>query len=205
MKCPNCGKEITDDSLFCEHCGAKVTKETPKKPKKWVLWLVGILACIVSFVVVASVLDKKDEPISRTEQAVRKIPAGYVDLGLPSGTLWKDHNEACGLITYDQALKEFGNRIPDKEQMLELKNLCNWTWNGNGYTVEGPSGKTITLPAEGSLNCDGGLGQVGIGGYYWSSTPGDSDDAWHLDFDYDEVLVECYYYHCVGQSIRLVR
>jgi len=30
MKCPNCGKEITDDSLFCEFCGAKVKKATKK-------------------------------------------------------------------------------------------------------------------------------------------------------------------------------
>ena len=29
MKCPNCGKEITDDSLFCEYCGAKIEKATP--------------------------------------------------------------------------------------------------------------------------------------------------------------------------------
>ena len=28
---------------------------------------------------------------------------GYVDLGLPSGTLWKAENEDCGLITYDNA------------------------------------------------------------------------------------------------------
>lgn len=24
MKCPNCGKEIADDSKFCEYCGTKV-------------------------------------------------------------------------------------------------------------------------------------------------------------------------------------
>lgn len=26
--CPNCGKEIADDSLFCEYCGAKLTQKT---------------------------------------------------------------------------------------------------------------------------------------------------------------------------------
>lgn len=57
MKCPNCGKEIANESLFCEFCGAKVKKAT----KKWVPWVAGILACIVSFVVVASIIDKKDK------------------------------------------------------------------------------------------------------------------------------------------------
>jgi hypothetical protein len=28
------------------------------------------------------------------------VPQGYVDLGLPSGTLWKDQNEIAGLYTY---------------------------------------------------------------------------------------------------------
>lgn len=28
MKCPNCNKEIDDDSLFCEFCGIRVVKKT---------------------------------------------------------------------------------------------------------------------------------------------------------------------------------
>ena len=37
-----------------------------------------------------------------------KSVEGYVDLGLPSGTLWKAENEDCGLITYDQAINFYG-------------------------------------------------------------------------------------------------
>ncbi len=37
MKCTHCGKEIDDDSVFCEHCGKKVIQppktEPPKTPK----------------------------------------------------------------------------------------------------------------------------------------------------------------------------
>ena len=73
MKCPNCGKEIANDSLFCEFCGAKVKKAA----KKWVPWVAGILAFIVSFVVVSVLLDKDDssKSISRAEQCVREVEA----------------------------------------------------------------------------------------------------------------------------------
>lgn len=31
MFCTNCGKQIADDSVFCEHCGTKVTKVSEQK------------------------------------------------------------------------------------------------------------------------------------------------------------------------------
>ncbi|MCQ2318846.1 MAG: hypothetical protein MJZ90_08025 [Bacteroidales bacterium] len=77
------------------------------------------------------------------------IPAGYVDLGLHSGTLWKDKNEEGGFYIYDQAMSKFGNELPTKEQFEELKSSCKWAWTGSGYKVTGPSGASIYLPAEG--------------------------------------------------------
>ena len=31
--CPNCGKEIANDSVFCEYCGTKVTQEQMNRPQ----------------------------------------------------------------------------------------------------------------------------------------------------------------------------
>ena len=44
---------------------------------------------------------------------------GYVDLGLPSGTLWKNANEGGddALYTYDEAVSMFGDKLPTKEQL----------------------------------------------------------------------------------------
>lgn len=131
------------------------------------------------------------------------ITAGYVDLGLPSGTLWKEQNEIDGFCTYEQAMALFGNDLPTKEQFEELTILCNWTWTGSGYKVEGPSGKSITLPAAGYRSCDGTVSSVGSNGYYWSSTPNGSV-ALELYFTSGEVDIDLNK-RCGGQSVRLVR
>lgn len=76
-------------------------------------------------------------------------------------------------------------RMPTYDELNELINKCSWTWttqNGtNGYTVTGPNGNSIFLPAagrryEGDFNC------VGIEGYYNSAMREDGDYAWYLEF-----------------------
>ena len=129
---------------------------------------------------------------------------GLVDLGLPSGTLWKDKNEAGGFYTYDQALNRFGNNLPTKEQFEELKTKCRWTWNGKGYKVTGPNGNYIFLPAAGRKNDSGDVNLVESWGYYWSSTPRDSKDARWLYFTSDGVSMDCYH-RSYGLSVRLVQ
>ena len=130
-------------------------------------------------------------------------PAGYVDLGLSSGTYWKETNES-GLYNYDNAVSNFGNKLPTKEQLEELKNECEWTWLGNGYKVTGPNGESITLPAAGYRHCDGDVGGVGTFGHYWSSTPTDSDDARTLSFS-SRVVLMGNDSRCSGRSVRLVQ
>jgi uncharacterized protein (TIGR02145 family) len=129
----------------------------------------------------------------------------YVDLGLPSGTLWYAKNEGgdYARYTYDEAVSKFGNKLPTKEQLEELKHQCTWTWTGSGYKVVGPNGNSIYLPAAGYRYCDGGVDRVGSYGNYWSSTPYGSDYAYHLYFDSDFVLMS-YGNRCIGLSVRLV-
>lgn len=57
---------------------------------------------------------------SGTKQSQKSVAQGYTDLGLPSGTIWKNFN-ATGFYTYDEAVSQFGNRLPTKEQWEELK------------------------------------------------------------------------------------
>ena len=130
-------------------------------------------------------------------------PAGYVDLGLSSGTYWKETNES-GFYNYDNAVSKFGNKLPTKEQLEELQNECEWTWTGNGYKVTGPNGNSILLPAAGARDRSGGVYNVGTFGGCWSSTPRDSDIAWTLYFDSSRVDMSRSFRRD-GRSVRLVQ
>ena len=106
--------------------------------------------------------------------------------------------------TYDEAVSQFGDKLPTREQFAELQAFCTWTWNGKGYVVKGDNGNSIVLPAAGHRNCDGGVYNVGTDGYYWSSTPYVSGSARDLYFFSSGVGVSLSH-RCDGQSVRLVR
>lgn len=130
----------------------------------------------------------------------------WIDLGLPSGTLWSDQNVAGNFYTYEQAVSRFGNNLPTREQITELLDFCRWTWTGSGYMIQGPTGATIILPAVGECSCSRSESGVGSEGCYWSSTPYGSDRAFRLNFGEMKMGVKggdrpsCY-----GQAVRLVR
>ena len=161
--------------------------------------------------IVLLVTDGKDYATLQAEEQEQERRAaelkaqGLVDLGLPSGTLWKDKNEDGGFYTYEQALSKFESNLPSREQFEELKSKCSWTWTGNGYKVTGSNGNSIVLPASGVHNCGGGVATVGSDGLYWSSTPKDSDNAWYLYFYSGGVRMSDGKRRCGGVSVRLVQ
>ena len=139
--------------------------------------------------------------------------AQYVDLGLPSGTLWKDKNEEGGLYTFEQALARFGNNLPNRDQLEELRDSCTWTWNGKGYNVVGPNGNSIFLPANGFRDCGWEWHGTGldpysisvVSGSYWSSIRSGADAAYSLCFNANKVFMSDYgILLCSELSVRLV-
>ena len=136
---------------------------------------------------------------------IQSILSDYVDLGLPSGTLWKNANEGgeATFYNYDKAVSRFGNKLPTKQQLQELKKECTWTWTGSGYKVTGPNGNSITFPPAYGRDCNGD-GYGGTYSGYWSSTPDDSDDAWGLGFDSSGVGLDSGE-RCNELSVRLVQ
>ena len=145
--------------------------------------------------------SEKTVKTEKAEKTENVVPRGYVDLGLPSGTLWKVINE--GMYDWNTAMNKFGNNLPSQGQWEELKDYCTWTWNGSGYKVTGLNGNFIVLSAAGYRDNEGSICDVGSYGEYWSSTPGGSDRGICLWFNSERVGIDnqSRYY---GDSVRLV-
>ena len=268
MKCPNCGKEIAEGSVFCEFCGAQVAK--PKKSHKvlWITLVVLILIGTVGGIVYhqnelqkekiaeanrlaeserlaredAELKVKESEKAKQKAESDRKkaekrakeaekiskeklqegfrteisaeeerkaslLKQGYVDLGLPSGTLWKKNTE--GQMHYNTAMHKYGSaQIPTKQQWEELQKQCKWEWIDQGvwieqygerykesgdcyYRVSGKNGNYIILMANGYYyveeNLCVGCGYFGgVIGNYISSTR-ENNSLWVMMFDSSDI------------------
>ena len=145
----------------------------------------------------------------------------YVDLGLPSGTLWATCNVGASnpedngdYFAWDEcktAAANWGNSwdMPSKEQWEELKENTKSSWttrNGvNGRLFTASNGNSLFLSAAGCCYNSRLVG-AGEGCFYWSSSL-DTDypnRAWGFYFLSDDCGVNSYYRVC-GQSVRAVR
>lgn len=97
--------------------------------------------------------------------------------------------------------------IPTKIDFDELLANCQLEWTNqaghNGYNVIGPNGNSIFLPAAGYRS---GISLNNLdedSGYYWSSLPNGTENAFNLFFYVDEVVVNDLPRY-VGRSIRPV-
>lgn len=88
----------------------------------------------------------------------------YVDLGLPSGTLWaSDYEKSNGEYIYLPYEKAKHMKLPTEKQWKELKDFCDITYsnvvvvNDDGVikaTVTGPNRKSITLFTTGYIELE---------------------------------------------------
>ena len=138
------------------------------------------------------------------EQTEEKDYGDYVDLGLPSGTLWSKQNVDNKYYSYEQAFEKYGSNLPTKSQYEELKRECQWEWTMKGFQVTGPNGKSIFIPAAGYADCEGSLDYEGSYGNYWTSTTHFSGNVWGLGFNPAEIYFS-YDNMCYGRTVRLVR
>lgn len=84
----------------------------------------------------------------------------YVDLGLPSRTLWStDYEKRDGNRLYLPYEKAECMKIPTKEQWEELWQICRWEIIGSGSLCEscrcvGPNGQILTFKMTGLKKTD---------------------------------------------------
>ena len=127
-----------------------------------------------------------------------------------SKTYCKSMSDISGNATYDVARAKWGGswRLPTTIELEELKNKCKWEWttiNGKkGYKVTGPNGNSIFLPAA-CFRRGSSLYSAGESGWYWSSTPNESDVNFACILFFGGYSHHDYHsYRSFGQSVRPV-
>ena len=92
---------------------------------------------------------KQEELLQQKVDSLSQL-TGFIDLGLPSGTLWSAQYEPCK-YSFNMAMMLYGDAIPSKKQCKELINSCTWTAVKNkegkteGYIVTGKNGNSIYI------------------------------------------------------------
>lgn len=137
----------------------------------------------------------------------------FIDLGLPSGTLWAKHNVQIRnrkhFTHFETSLLEdiTGYNVPSKEDFEELLKECVWKWTiigrTRGYRVTGPNGNHIFLHTAGYYYGTS-LYSAGSNGNYWSTRYFSSSSAYYLYF-YSSYKSMYYNYRNYGFSVRLVK
>lgn len=100
-------------------------------------------------------------------------------------------------------------RMPTYSELVELVNKCTWTWTTskgvNGYTVKGPNGNSIFLPAAGRCGSEE-CHDAGYEGEYGSNSLDINKPygTFSLTFRHDEYYVYSYYNRKYGVSVRAV-
>jgi len=110
----------------------------------------------------------------------------------------------------DAATANWGQewRAPTADEMRELRDNCVMLWTiqkgTKGFLYTGPNGNSIFLPA-GGYYFDSDHEDVGVGGYYWTSTLGQgmSGYAWLFHF-YSDGYDMNNYGRGQGRSVRAV-
>lgn len=138
----------------------------------------------------SSASDDLEAAAKREEMDAIDELFNYTDLGLPSGTLWKNRNEEK-LCDFHDAFNKYGNNLPTKKDFEELINVCDWEWTGEGYVVTGPNGESIYFYACGYVDFDRSdeRREEGFYGRYWSSTRESQDFSWILKFEHNHIDV----------------
>ena len=135
----------------------------------------------------------------------------WIDLGLPSGTLWRCCNEGASTPEAYGGYYVFGQvaSAPSWNQMKELLNYTTPVWttqNGvNGRKFIGSNGGSIFLPAAGG-RWGGRFNFVGERGYYWTTVPYDMESAAGLFIGSSSMdCSDDFFGRSDGMSVRSVR
>ena len=129
----------------------------------------------------------------------------FVDLGLPSGTLWaKDYERADGKLHFLPFGQAKNYSIPTLEQWEELCNKCEWVNNGNGFACIGINGNAIYFDFTGYIKVSQHITNPGTANF-WIYSDGNECKAASLSSG-NKVIRSTYpYFSGFKLPIRLIQ
>lgn len=110
MYCPNCGKKLDDDALFCDECGTKIQRQKPSNDQTPTVQETSVIK------------EESVKEVARTE-SVEEIRPEQKRVNPKEGRLHKCPN--CGeLISFDDVkCPSCGYEIRDREVNASVKSL----------------------------------------------------------------------------------
>ena len=183
--------------------------------------------------ILAMVYDGTQFNVIGIESQVAAAPAGAVDLALPSGVLWCEHNVGAATPYEDGLYFSWGNitghtgtdgydfgdaarhnmgapwRMPTVGEFQELNAQCDSEWTdedgiaGRRFTSR-INGNSIFFPASGN-RLGTALNYRGSSGYYWSASLYSQTIGYSLRFNSGGVYPADYDYRVNGFSVRAVQ
>ena len=127
----------------------------------------------------------------------------FVDLGLPSGTLWKSHDEP-GFFSQSAKDSLYAGQLPTMLQFYELWTECIWTREQLGYRVEGKNGNHIMMPSYAYCASNGREFALGQYTSYWLAPDSSSNTVYYVFADMKKVGLAITSLH-TSRMVRLVQ
>ncbi len=130
--------------------------------------------------------DREDE----TPVDLRDGNTEFVDLGLPSRTMWAKEFEQTGdNVNYLPYCDASTLSLPTEEQWNELLSFCRWEFTyvnnySRKYDCIGPNGKVITFKSYGFHKVDG-IREQGERIYFWLKDPSEGPEKKLVYMFYD--------------------
>lgn len=121
--------------------------------------------------------DGYKDCLQKTPVETGKDQTVFVDLGLPSGTLWSSDfvngDDKCLFIPYEVA-KTYS--IPTQEQCRELFKECNILLSKGQFVCVGPNGRHITFTKKGYKKFDGDDFEYTFASLFWIQSTNDNPE-----------------------------
>lgn len=127
----------------------------------------------------------------------------FVDLGLPSGTLWKSHDEP-GFFSQSDKDSLYAGQLPTMLQFYELWKECTWTREQLGYRVEGKNGNHIMMPSYAYCASNGMEFALGQYTSYWLAPDSSSNTVYYVFANMKKVGLAIDSFH-TSRMVRLVQ